>query len=197
MENVKKWLFSVAVKKVITRAIPWLVGIIGTYVAKMNAMSNQTGVTVAVDDVALVAGISSLLALAQNLAKVKFNLKWLVIPMAFLFCSSTVKADDTLFSFKGVDFKIPLAKAEVVYLYDVLGKQGLAGVETPVISYKGFDGSIGAITDADLNGSPFIGVRHFVPVGVFSKEFHFGLWVGRNFNENKYQGGIKATIPLW
>jgi hypothetical protein len=100
-------------------------------------------------------------------------------------------------SFGDLTIQAPFAEAEAVSLYDILGKRGLAGIETKIAAFRGFEGSIGAVTDAELRGAPFVGIRRFVPAGIFSESFYIGLWLGRDFRRSAYQGGIKASVKLW
>jgi hypothetical protein len=77
VEGVKQWLVKVALKKAITRAIPYVItGIVGI-VMKANAVGGLAGVQISVDEAALGAAVASALTVGQNWLKTKFNLKWL------------------------------------------------------------------------------------------------------------------------
>ncbi|RTL20731.1 MAG: hypothetical protein EKK55_17250 [Rhodocyclaceae bacterium] len=77
VDSVKTWLLRVALKKVLTRAIPWVTALIMTLVTKANAFGAGVGVQLSVDDVALATGIAAALTMFQNWLKVKFDLKFL------------------------------------------------------------------------------------------------------------------------
>ena len=77
VEQVQKWLWTIALKKGVLFAVKAIIGIItGLKVAPVLA---QLGISV--DAVTLEAGlatlIGSLLTIVQNWAKVKFKLTWL------------------------------------------------------------------------------------------------------------------------
>lgn len=95
------------------------------------------------------------------------------------------------------DVYLPMTKLDVSYLYDILGKRGFAGAESVVLGFKGIEASIGAITDAGFDGIPFVGVRRIVPMGIFKEAFYAGLWLSRDYRNNIYRGGIKASLPLF
>jgi hypothetical protein len=96
-----------------------------------------------------------------------------------------------------LNLQVPFAETEVVSLYDVIGKKGFAGLETPVAKYRTIEASIGAVSDVELRGMPFLGVRREVKAGLFKDSFYIGVWLGRDFRSNVYRGGIKASKPLW
>jgi len=77
IEKMKTWLFSIAIKKAITRSIPWLVAGATTLAAKGNAVGGEYGVTVNIDTAALTTGVGLALIVVQNWLKNKVGLKWL------------------------------------------------------------------------------------------------------------------------
>lgn len=110
---------------------------------------------------------------------------------------SNAKAVDTKVSFGSLDLVLPFVQAEGVYLYDVIGKRGLAGVETIVAKYKKIEAGVGVVTNYELEGAPFLGLRYLVPSGIFKDSFYIGIWGGRDFRRSEYQFGLKASVPLW
>lgn len=111
--------------------------------------------------------------------------------------ASPAMGADLKVSVGALDLQVPFAQTEAVYLYDVLGKRGLVGAETIVAAIKGIEASVGVVTDADLDGAPFLGVRRLVPSGVLRDSLYVGVWLGRDFRNDAYQAGIKASVALW
>ena len=75
--GAEKWLVGLAIKKVTTRAIPWIISIAGSYLVKANAAGSHVGITLTIDDAALAAGLAAGLAMFQNYLKTKFKISWL------------------------------------------------------------------------------------------------------------------------
>lgn len=125
------------------------------------------------------------------------KLAFLLLAAVVFLAGAPARAGDLAVSVGALDLKLPFAQTEAVYLYDVLGKRGLVGGETIVAAIKGIEGSIGVVTDADLDGAPFIGVRRLVPAGMLRDSLYLGIWCGRDFRRNEYQAGLKASVQLW
>lgn len=77
LDVAKQWLFKVAIKKAITRAIPYVVTGAVVVAAKINAVTSPAGVTFSVDEAAFGLFAAQGLAIFQNWAKTKFGIKWL------------------------------------------------------------------------------------------------------------------------
>ena len=75
--NVKQWFFGLAVKKALTRAIPWLISLASVLVARGNDAAGKYGVTVNLDTAALGSALALGLAVVQNWVKTKTGAKWL------------------------------------------------------------------------------------------------------------------------
>jgi hypothetical protein len=116
--------------------------------------------------------------------------------VVFALGASVAKAE-IKFSIKELDLIVPFTQTETVYLYDIIGKKGMAGLETPIVAFRKLEATVGAVTDAEWEGAPFVGLRYLVPGELFSDRFYFGLWGGRDFRRDAYQAGIKASIRLW
>lgn len=114
---------------------------------------------------------------------------------AFLIVTG-VSAESLTYSIGDLKLVLPGQNAEVVYLYDIINAQGLGGAETVFVEYKSIQGSFGAISDADFNGTAFLGIRTVITESG-NDLFHVGVWVGRDYRDNLYRAGIKASVPLW
>lgn len=97
------------------------------------------------------------------------------------------------------EFKAPfITNADAIGAYDVVNKKGLVGVETAFADYNKFEGTLSVLTDSDvfdgdLAGTLAIGARRQIPkFGV-----HIGLFLGRDFREGIWRGGIKGTAKLF
>jgi len=113
-------------------------------------------------------------------------------------------AENILFSFGKLNLLLPLANVDAVYLWDTVEQRGLAGAETKVWEYRKLSGTIGAVSDVDLQGTPFVGLQ--VPLDAISRAFAvnmggegvlIGIWGGYNFHTETKMGGIKASVKLW
>ena len=76
-DSAKTWLVGVALKKMVKRAIPWLVSLGGMFATKINDAAGGAGVSIAIDDAALAAAIASVITVIQNWVKTKFDISWL------------------------------------------------------------------------------------------------------------------------
>jgi hypothetical protein len=122
------------------------------------------------------------------------KLKWF---MSFLFLAGFAHSTDLEWKIGDLKLTVPLQKLEAVSLYDIIGKKGYAGAESVFASYRTLQASAGIVTDADLDGTFFLGGRRQVPAGFFKDSFYIGLWIGRDFRESVWRGGVKASIKLW
>lgn len=79
VESAETWLFSVALKKVVKRAIPWVTSIVAgpALAGKINGAAAAWGVQVTVDPMAFSTAFGSALALFQNWVKVRTGWSWL------------------------------------------------------------------------------------------------------------------------
>ena len=119
--------------------------------------------------------------------------------LAFAACGAAGAADLKV-SIGDLNVILPFSKTEVVSLYDVIGKKGFAGAETPILSYRTIEASFGIVTAADVNdlqGLPFLGVRRQVPAGLFRDSFYVGVWIARDYRFDVWRGGVKASLPLF
>ena len=108
------------------------------------------------------------------------------------------KLDYLSFSVGDLNFRLPFTQdADIIGLYDVIGKKGFVGAETSVVDWRGFQGTFGVATDADIwngdiNGNVFGGVRRHI-----GENLHVGIWCGRDFRENIYRAGVKASWEIF
>jgi len=128
--------------------------------------------------------------------------KAILVVSLILGLSGVSKADENIwFNLGSLQFNVPLVHVEAVGLWDFVQKRGLAGAETPLISYKNIQITGGAITTIDGEGSPFVGAHvvlqnpaeNFAPLA----GFHPGIFGGRDFNNDAWILGLKATVGLF
>lgn len=129
-------------------------------------------------------------------------MKKLLFAVALLCLCGVAKADTLPIDLGlGVTFSIPLDHADGVALWDFKSKTGLGGVETPILNYKKFTLSGGAVTSASGYGTPFARIYLDLPnpVGNFAsfESLKPGLFGGRDFNRSAYIFGIAASLALW
>lgn len=136
--------------------------------------------------------------------------KKLMLLASVMFLAGIAKADDPklLFNFGKMNVYLPLSNISVVYQYDMVGKRSLVGGETPFLGLWNLQFTAGAVTSVDGAGSPFLGVNLAVPNPVPRTPFmasisevisalNPGLFGGRNFKENSYIFGLKASMAIF
>lgn len=141
-------------------------------------------------------------------------MKKLIVSLAILgslvFSYKTAKADTsnaTIYVNLGaVKFYLPVASgANATYLWDFNNKKSLVGTETPVVSYKQFTLTGGAVTTLDGQGAPFARVYYTIPnpLDAFTtafNDYHLGAFGGRDFTvggKSAWIYGIAASKTLW
>ncbi len=109
---------------------------------------------------------------------------------------------------------MPLARFDIVHLYDFNGKENLLGGETPVIKFpwrKELSVTIGGVGDLSspgdsalnqddrelLRGTPFFGVKYDIPNLTFAERIGVGIFYGRNLNEGDDIYGVKSSYKFW
>jgi len=109
---------------------------------------------------------------------------------------------------------MPLMEVSGVFLYDFIGRETIAGVETPVFRLtKYVDGltfTVGAVGDLSNDGegelrdrarqllesgTPFVGAHIETPI--FSDRVFLGAHYGRNLKEDRNILGIKSSLNFW
>lgn len=96
---------------------------------------------------------------------------------------------------------VPFKTINAVGLWDFVAKRSMVGGETPVAALNKLQFVAGGVTSLDGQGTPFVGVHfrvlnpteNFVPLASFSP----GIFAGRNFRDNAWVFGIKASIGLF
>lgn len=121
-----------------------------------------------------------------------------ILLMFTLVAALSVNAEDKIYLNIGhCDFHVPFTEVSQVNLYDVINKKSYFGAETTLSSMKHLSLTFGGVLDSDLKGIPFIGLHTDLTDKYFSERVSLGVWIGRDYQENRYQGGIKANIELW
>ena len=127
-------------------------------------------------------------------------MKKLILALAFLAITMPAKAA-TSFTIGDVTFNIPLANVSGVYLYDLINRETLLGVETKVASYKNVTAVIGAVGDIEKaesrSGVPFLGFHVQVPADWTTETFQAGIFGGRDFKRGENIAGVKASLKIW
>jgi len=106
-------------------------------------------------------------------------------------------ADPVKFTLGDLTVNLPLQDVEAVYLYDLVAERGLAGVQTPLASFGDVNGTIGAVSDTEGHGAPFLSANLKASEKQFSLPFTIGVWAGYDFTQREKMGGISASIQLW
>lgn len=131
-------------------------------------------------------------------------MKKLLLAFAILASAAVCRADDKIwFQLGSLDFKVPFHTVNAVGLWDGVGKQFLAGAETPLVQWKQLQFVGGAVTtlENDAAGTPYIGFHVVVAnplenfVGLSS--FQPGIFGGYNFRASEWLLGLKASVGLF
>lgn len=100
-----------------------------------------------------------------------------------------------------LNLTVPWQNVNVVYLYDFNGKRSLMGGESVVATLWRLQGTVGAVTDIDGNGSPFVGGNLWfdnpVPQLAILNQVKPGVFGGYDWNRGASIFGIKAAMPLF
>lgn len=133
-------------------------------------------------------------------------MKRLVLLAGLFVCltQGVAMADDNLSLPIGpLTFTVPLKTASLVYLYDFNAQRNLVGAETPFVSaWDKFEGTVGAVTSLDGNGSPFLG-GNLIIGNVLAKyvtlpeNFKIGGYGGYDVNSDSAIYGLKASTKIW
>ena len=127
----------------------------------------------------------------------KKTIAGLALALMLFIAAIPAAAEPIEFDLVIVRLRLPLQDAHVVSLYDIVGRQGLVGIETTVLVRRGLTGTVGAITTLGLEGTPFIGLKAAVPESVFGRKVNVGLFYARDFHQNQNRAGLLASTPLW
>lgn len=128
--------------------------------------------------------------------------KLLVSAVLALGLLGTASAEENiLFKLGAVNVLVPFSDVSATYLFDGVAKQSLVGAETPLIEWHNLQMTGGAVTSIEGEGSPFIGINlsltnpadRWVNLG----NIHPGIFGGRNFNNNEWMAGVKATVSIF
>ena len=118
--------------------------------------------------------------------------------MVVLFLVGTIASSEALdYKIGPLTFKVPLTNVSTVYLYDFVNDTNLLGGETDVVSFKELTGTIGAVTDVEGQGTPFIGLDYDMPDSFFGQRLRFGAFIGYDWNQEEKRAGIKASMRFW
>lgn len=76
-EGAKEWLLKIALKKVIKKIVPGVLGLALVFIKKANGAVDGAGITIGVDEAVLASAIAGLIGMLQNYIKVKFGVDWI------------------------------------------------------------------------------------------------------------------------
>jgi len=115
------------------------------------------------------------------------------------------KADPAiLYDFGAVKLNVPFTQVDVVALWDIRNKQGLAGGQTPIATLVPAKIGLvaGAVTSTDGQGTPYVGlewagVPNPASMWFAIENLHPGIFAGRNFHTNEYIYGLKASVSIF
>lgn len=134
------------------------------------------------------------------------KIKMMLMIVTFLSISAIAKADPTdkiWLNFGSMNVYVPFGTVNAVGLWDGVSKRGMAGAETPLASWKNLQFVGGAVTTIEdsLAGTPFIGFNVAIPNPaenyVALASFKPGIFAGRNFRDNTWVLGLKASVGLF
>lgn len=124
-------------------------------------------------------------------------MKKLLIAICFALMVGSAKAEPLKFDFGPLTLNVPLTSVSVVHLYDFGNDKNLLGGETPVIEFKGLRGTIGAVTDVDGLGTPFVGLDYELPESYIAGRIRFGAYIGYDFNQDERRAGVKSSVLIF
>lgn len=112
-------------------------------------------------------------------------------------------ADNAYYKIGPLELNVPLKTGRVTYLYDFKAHQNLVGGETPVVTiWDRVEGTIGAVTSLQGEGTPFVGgnlilgnlLERYITL---PPDLLIGGYGGYNFRTNSPIYGLKASVRLW
>lgn len=131
-------------------------------------------------------------------------MKKLMMLAVLLLTASVAMADDNAYFKLGpLELNIPFKTAKVTYMFDFHEDKNLVGGETVVASlFNQIEGTIGAVTSLEGQGTPFVGgnilignvVDKFITL---PEDFTIGGFGGYNFRVNAPMYGLKASVKIW
>jgi hypothetical protein len=115
--------------------------------------------------------------------------------------STTGTGMDTIFHVGKLDIHIPLNSAQVAYLYDAQALQSLVGAETTVLSIWKLNGTAGAVTSLQGQGTPFLGLNLAIdnPLAAHLSlgSIQLGAFGGYDFRAKSFMVGPKAAVAIF
>ena len=137
----------------------------------------------------------------------KFRLPLFVIAIAFMalvFGIQQAFADDpAFFKYGPLSLNIPLKTASVVYMFDFKQNRNLVGGETSIVTlWNRIEGTVGAVTSLQGQGTPFVGgnilVGNLVDRWItLPADFKLGGFGGYDFHSDLPIYGLKASVAIW
>lgn len=116
----------------------------------------------------------------------------------------SLHADDAAFFKIGpLALNVPFKSASITYMYDFNANKNLVGGETPIVSlWNRVEGTFGAVTSLDGQGTPFVGgnilignlIERYVTL---PPDFKIGGFGGYDFNADKTIYGLKTSLKIW
>lgn len=113
-------------------------------------------------------------------------------------------ADDNAYFKAGpLSLNIPLKTVQVTYMFDFNANKNLVGGETPVVTlWDKVEGTVGAVTSLEGEGTPFVGgnillgnvVQKYITL---PEDLKIGGFGGYDFRTDAAIYGLKASYKLW
>lgn len=130
--------------------------------------------------------------------------KLLMLAVMAIGLSQVARADDNAYFKAGpLELNIPFKTGEVVYMYDFNASQNLVGGETPFVTlWNRVEGTFGAVTSLQGQGTPFIGGNILIGNVVdkwisLPADLKLGGFGGFDFHTSTAIYGLKASFRLW
>lgn len=108
---------------------------------------------------------------------------------------------DVYFHIGALNLTVPWENVNVVYLYDLQGKRNMVGGEAVVAKLWRLQGTFGAVTSLDGQGSPFVGgnlwFENPIPSLAILGQIKPGVFGGYSWRDNAAMFGFKASMPIF
>lgn len=116
---------------------------------------------------------------------------------------AAAQEDPAFVKYGPLSLNVPLKTAAVTYMFDFHANENLVGGETSIVTlFDRVEGTVGAVTSLQGQGTPFVGgnmlIGNLVDKWVsLPADFKLGGFGGWNFNTEKPIYGLKASVAIW
>lgn len=112
------------------------------------------------------------------------------------------KVSQSIYAHVGaLNLTVPWENVNVVYLFDVRSRTNLVGGEAVIARLWRLEGTLGAVTDIDGSGNPFVGgnlwFENPIPQLAILNQIKPGIFGGYNWQRGDAMFGFKAAMPIF